>query len=60
MRVFYTLPTSIEAHPYLRWDLDPTAQRYIHKLIDELETPPALEPIARILIARLEDRKSVV
>ena len=54
MRVFYTLPTSIEAHPYLRWDLDPTAQRYIHKLIDELDTPPAVDPIERILIARLE------
>lgn len=58
MRVFYTLPTSIEAHPYLQWDRDPDAARYIQKLIG-VGTPQEVEPIARILIERLESERGL-
>ena len=54
MKVFYTLPTSIEASPYLRWYRDRDAEIYIQKLIGELELPLKEEPIAKILIEKLE------
>jgi len=54
VRVFYTLPTSIEVYPYLRWDRDPDAARYIRKLICELGLPQQEEAIAKILIEKLE------
>ena len=54
MKVFYTLPTCIEASPYLQWDRDPDAERYIQKLIRDQGLPLQAEPIAKILIEKLE------
>jgi hypothetical protein len=53
LRVFYTLPSSIEAPPYLRWDKDPHLRRYVLALVANLATQIEVFTVAQILIQRL-------
>jgi hypothetical protein len=53
LKVFYTLPSSSEDPPYLRWDEDPSLRRYVLALVADLATQIEVFTVAQILIQRL-------
>ena len=54
LKVFHTLPMSIDCYPYLQWHEDPRLRMYIHRAIDRNSLPPDVTEIARELVARLK------
>jgi hypothetical protein len=53
LKVFYTLPSSSEDPPYLRWDEDPNLRRYVLALVADRATQIEVFTVAQILIQRL-------
>jgi RNA polymerase sigma factor (sigma-70 family) len=50
---FYQIPTPLDRHPYLQWQIDPRLRRYIYQRIpDDLARSQVLE-IAQILVVEL-------
>jgi RNA polymerase sigma factor (sigma-70 family) len=50
---FYQIPTPLDRHPYLQWQIDPRLRRYIYQRIpDKLARSQVLE-IAQILVVEL-------
>ena len=53
LKVFYTLPSSSEDPPYLRWNEDPNLRRYVLTLVADLATQIEVFTVAQIFIQRL-------
>lgn len=53
LKVFYTLPSSIEDPPYLRWCKDSNLKRYVLGLVADRSTQLEVVTVAQILIERL-------
>jgi hypothetical protein len=53
LRVFFTLPISIDRHPYLQWHVDYQSKQYIQRLIEDKTTDPEVAAIAQLLVNQL-------
>jgi hypothetical protein len=54
LKVFHTLPMSIDRHPYLDWCEDLRLKRYLYRLITDDTVPPTVTAIAQTIVAKLE------
>ena len=54
LKVFHTLPMSIDRHPYLEWSEDLRLKRYLQRLITDNTLAPTVTAIAQTIVAKLE------
>jgi RNA polymerase sigma factor (sigma-70 family) len=50
---FYQIPTLLDRHPYLQWQIDPRLRRYIYQRIPEDRSPPQVLEVAQVLVVEL-------
>jgi hypothetical protein len=53
LRVFFTLPISIDRPPYLQWHIDRQSKQYIQRLIEDKITDAEVAAIAQLLVRQL-------